>query len=638
MLDFYEVVALGRKINAIGKSLKVTTIITGLLIYSFYPAFPNIQNGNIVLEYNTDIKIDKGKRISETSILIQINNKNFDWISDVEIKYREDEKLEILEASILNTDGHVLRKLKKKEIISRSDISYNSFYEDNLIKDFKLKWHQYPYRIKYAYRKSVHEFLHVVDWSPVLYKNVPVQHATLKVHLPENYEVFMNYSEELKHHVETLENHNVYYWEGSYTNQLHNETFGINFIEKLPRVTIVPKTFNYTIEGQFDSWSSYGKWQSQINTGLDELPPSEKMVVDKLIAGLSDKKAIAKKLYRHMQANTRYINVSIDEGGLVPYPASYVCTNKYGDCKALTIYMKALLKYAGIDSYYTVIYSDENPVRVNKSFPSHQFNHVILNVPMEKDTIWLENTASYIPFNYLGTSTQNRTALMIDGNNSELIRTPRLKPGDVHEESHYSLLLNDDGNGILKANKKYRGRGFELYKYVDVELSKERQEYLILQDLPIKNIDQINWKIAQPKEDQALLIMELSLTLENQFRMLGESIALSLFPIYTQPFKRKKTRENELRINYPIYKTDSFDIDLPFIEKYRVKLPAEISIESKYGSYGENYSLKDNKIFVKRSYQLHANDYPKEEYPEFYAFMKSIEEHQLKSVIILNPN
>ncbi len=613
-------------------------LITGLLAGTLSNAFCKLQNGNSVLEYHTDISIEKGRLIKETSILIQINDKSSDWISDVEIAYGEDEKMEILEAAILNTKGEVLRKLKKKEIISRSDISRGTFYENNFIKEFKLKWHQYPYRIKYVYRKTADDFMYISRWHPVLYKNIPVQKASLKVRLPKTYEVFMDYSDSLTHQTTILADHIAFSWEGSYSTQLKSEAFGINFREALPSVTIVPKQFHYSLDGQFDSWSSYGKWHAQINSGLDKLTEKEKIVVDKLIDGLDDKKEISKKLYHYMQANTRYINVAIDEGGLVPYPASYVCTNKYGDCKALTIYMKALLKHAGIASYYTIIFAGSNPVRINESFPSQQFNHVILNVPLEKDTIWLENTANYLPFNYLGTFTQNRMALMIDGSNSRLISTPRLIADEVLEESQYHILLNKQGNGTLEASKILRGSEFEAYKYLSVEINEKDHEEYLREDLPIKNIDQIEWSISQPDSDRAMLLLDLSVTMENQFRMLGKSIAFSLFPIYSSPIKKHNTRMGDIRINYPIYKSDSTVIDLPFMPQYQVKLPPEIAIESVYGLYGASYVLSDSKIHVTRYFKLYANDYPKGDYPEFYAFMKSIEDSQLKSIIVLNPH
>lgn len=103
MPEIHAIAAPGRKIICIEIYLKIWVFVTGILLFTFLPAFSISQNGNIVLEYHTNIKIEKGKHIKETSILIQINDKNSDWVSDVEIAYGEDEKMEILEAAILNT-------------------------------------------------------------------------------------------------------------------------------------------------------------------------------------------------------------------------------------------------------------------------------------------------------------------------------------------------------------------------------------------------------------------------------------------------------------------------------------------------------------------------------------------------------
>ncbi len=110
------------------------------------------QEGCEVVNYSTEITVSKNKLIKEKSYTIQINNKESDWISNIKISYDEKDKLEILEASIIDLNGETIRKLKKKEIINRNNISNGTFYEDSWVKEFKLKWNQYPYRIKYSYR------------------------------------------------------------------------------------------------------------------------------------------------------------------------------------------------------------------------------------------------------------------------------------------------------------------------------------------------------------------------------------------------------------------------------------------------------------------------------------------------------
>ncbi len=70
--------------------------------------------------------------------------------------------------------------------------------------------------------------------------------------------------------------------------------------------------------------------------------------VHELTDHLTDKRQKVFALYDYLQKNTRYISVQLGIGGWQPFPADYVATKRYGDCKALSNFMVALLKEAGI--------------------------------------------------------------------------------------------------------------------------------------------------------------------------------------------------------------------------------------------------------------------------------------------------
>ena len=67
---------------------------------------------------------------------------------------------------------------------------------------------------------------------------------------------------------------------------------------------------------------------------------------------------------------------------------------KYGDCKALTNYMRYMLKTVGIKSYPALINGGASKVSADPAFPADPFNHVILCIPQGKDSAWLECTSN----------------------------------------------------------------------------------------------------------------------------------------------------------------------------------------------------------------------------------------------------
>jgi len=585
-----------------------------------------------VIKYTTFCEFERNNLAQTDSVIFQINNRAGDLYTDISIPFSEYDKVSEIDGWIENMNGTKVRNLKNNEINERSAISDISLYEDNYVKYFQLKHNIYPYKIIYTYKTTYRNYITLAWWNPIIHKDIPTRNARLKIKIPVSMQYFTytnKISDSIKYRVG---NDLILEWKSSYNEPLTKETFS-QPENNYPKVIVAPLNFYYEISGSLKDWKSFGNWQCKLLQDLDVLPDDEKKTISSLIAGVTNKREITKILYHYMQDHTRYVNVMIGTGGLKPYPASYVATNKYGDCKALTNYMKSILSFVGIESYYTNIESGLHPSNVKLNFAAPLFNHVILAVPLGDDTIWLENTSNTNPFGYLGTFTQNRNALWVSKDNSHLVRTPALTVEDNHVSNTFTFDLQLDGNALLNLQSSYKGYDFEWFDYIQSELNDNDRDKIIRKYMPFTNYEITNWDLKKLHRDTAHIELNATLILFKFINSLGDEFYFSLYPCQIPQFTIPANRKLTVELPFPIYNSYTLIYNLPTGYEMKNK-PDTISIKTIYGNYEMTTRNEKNKIIVNKKFELFSGIYSLEQYPEFYQFIKNVKDVDRNKIII----
>lgn len=333
-------------------SFKILTLAIPFLLIFHNPV--SAQSGAEVIEFTTICTVSSGKLTVARNATLQINSREGEAYNKVRIYFNKRDKVNNIEASLTTATGALIRKLKKSDITEVSAVSDIALYEDDFVKRFELKHNTYPYRISYSFSITYPEFIHIAHWYPSLY-GLPSKNASLILEVPKDYKFNLE-SKYLNDPIVTeKEDSREYKWSATFNQVLHDEIYAPDWQELIPHLSIAPQKFTYGIGGSLDSWTSFGNWIYQLNDGLGELPEEEKKTLSSLVEGVEDPREKVRRIYHYLQDHTRYILVSLDIGGLKSYPASYVAQNKYGDCKALSNYMKSALAFAGIESFYTIM-------------------------------------------------------------------------------------------------------------------------------------------------------------------------------------------------------------------------------------------------------------------------------------------
>lgn len=589
------------------------------------------EHNSEVLSHISYRYVSKNKLTRIDTVVLQINKRIGDDDALIVIHYDKNEKLTLGDAWIEDSQGNVVRKLKKRDIEEYSAISSFSLYEDEFFKKFELKHNSYPYKVIYSFKTVTSNFFSIVSEQVNPASQRRVRNMKIVVDVPLNYPIRYQQKYIEAPTIDTIGNNRQLVWQYQWQTVRRQKNAPLSSLN-LPQLIVVPQNFTYGKDGSWDSWQSFGDWIYRLNDKQDELPNNEKLKINRLINNVTEPREKAKILYHYLQDYTRYVNVKIDVGGLKAYPASYVVENKYGDCKALCNYMKAMLTYVGIKSYYTLINAGNDVEDIDKSFPYQFFNHVIITIPFERDTVFLECTNKNLPFGYIGTFTQGREAFIIDGNNnSRFITTPSLTLNDVLCERKISMPVNL-ATIEVKLSMKQRGDDYELYNHLSSAYNKDIAEKYIRSHMTLGTFDLLNFKFDKQARDTATINFNATFKIKDAVKKNGNNLILYTFPREIDLYETPENRTQPIQIDYPIYYKDS--IEYTFSNEVDLPIYSETDIKSQYGNYLVELIYKDNVLRVTKTISINKGRYSLSEYADFYQFISKVRNNERKGIYI----
>lgn len=552
-------------------------------------------------------------------------------------------KVKSFQGNLYDKDGNLIRKLKQSEIYDQSAVSGYSLYEDNRIKVADLKYGSYPYTVEFTYelyydflfyiptyyvqptaRVSIEQSSYQLEWLHTVYAP-----RFKEVNMPEN-----------SRSTSTTKDRTRIDWVISNVAVFKQEEFGPMPYEISPQVLVAPSFFEFEgYQGSMENWDKFGMW---INTlGEDRLNLSAETIakaneITAPASSIIDKIDI---LYKFMQARTRYVSIQIGIGGYQPFDAATVDRVGYGDCKALSNYMVALLDAVGIPANYTLIRAGQNAPKLVSDFPSTQFNHAVVMVPIEQDTIWLECTSQINPFAYSGTFTGDRTALAVTKDGAKVVSTPAY-PKELNLQKREAIVsVEKTGDAIAVVKTTYSGLQYENNGLFYIQhADKDRMQKWVTENTEINHFAVKSLEVLDHPERIPSVDITLELELQAYATLSGKRMFLT-----PNLMNRSSTvlPANENR-KYDIYIRDTWtDIDsvvyLVPDGMYPEFLPDPVIIESRFGTYRSFVSTDNhgNLIYVRK---LDANKgvFPAATYPELKKFFEEVQKYDARKFVFLN--
>jgi hypothetical protein len=587
-----------------------------------------------VLSFSTQISIVDHQMRLERSFKIQFNSREGDKGYKVSIPYTSKSRILTLRAWMQDTTGKVIREFKKNEF---SDVNYSMegvFFSGEFFRGFEPKHNVYPYQLCYTYTQTFPEFISVADWTPVISPEITTRSAELAVDLPEDYRIRIYQDHASPPETDTAGGLVHYLWKASYDPVIRLEEFSLPIEDLVAHVIVMPIDFLYSARGSSENWETFGDYFATLAEGAYILGDGEPGTVRQLIRNVTDDHEKVRILYHYLQDRTRYVNVSINTGGLKPYPASFTGEKKYGDCKGLCVYMQALLAAAGIPSFYALVAAGDSHEQFLEEIPSQQFNHVMVMVPLNRDTVWLECTSSILPAGYTGTFTQDREAFVIERGNSHFVRIPALAPEDVSERRVFHFDTDETGETRARMSGTMKGPSFEELKAIQALRDKNPGDDQFRNFLPFPDYQVLKSRITVTNRDALEATLDAELLLPHFYTDYGNKRTFRVPSSGMPDFERLSKRRLPVEIPFPIFRDDSmaFRIPIGFIPQ----IPADVLSDQPYGLFRVTFEVRDGCLTVHRTVYLRKGKYSLPDYGKFSSFVSAIRDWERSTPIVFN--
>lgn len=545
--------------------------------------------------------------------------------------------LQKFSGEILNASGQSVRKIKRSEL-QKSEYS-SSLSTDDYFYYYECNFPSFPFTVKYEWEtKCNNGLIGYPSFVPQTDFRQGVELASYRIELPAGQGCRYRQVNTDGKNIQVKEStgpagQQVIEVTATKLPPVEQEPFGPDFAELFPRVYFAPSAFSYDkTKGDMSTWQTYGAWQYELLNGRDILTEPFRNKLRELTANCNTDREKVKAIYDYLAQTTRYVSIQLGIGGLQPIPASDVCRTGFGDCKGLSNYALAMLKEVGVPSTYTVI-STTNERLLPDYSSANQMDHVILQVPLPQDTLWLECTNPQLPFGYVHQSIAGHDALLIEPTGGRIYRLPTYPDSLNTQHIKATITLSPTAEAQIVVDGTSR-----LFQYEnDVRISSlepNKQKDRIRSGISLSQADIHRLQIDERKEASPTLALSYTAS-SNQY---GQRTGNRLFVpanVFRKGFNAPSTTKRKLPIciNYGYTDTDSICIKLP--EGYGVEaLPKPLDLKSKFGHFLSTVHVKEKEIVIVQQLSIRKGVYKPDEYLSFVNFRKRVaDEYNAKIVL-----
>ena len=584
----------------------------------------------VIVNSPTDMKCHVSRKI-------QINNASGKYLGLFE-EYTDSFSSISSFSGTVESNGKVVKKIKKSDIYTEN--CSEGLADDTYVNVYRPEATLFPYTVEYEYtmeyRKGIISF---PAYSPVVAFDTPVKEGQFHISVPRDMEI--QYKAWKEPEVTVTEKTREYWWTLTDFQPIKKEHNMPSLSTLLPVVKARPSSFSYLgTKGRQSDWNSVGRWLEEIMPQEEPLPDDLKAKVHELTDGFSSDLDKVRALYRYLKENTRYVSIQFGLGGFSPASPSVVHKKGYGDCKALSYFMKSLLAEAGIGAEYFALNTDRSLAESSPGVGT--MNHAMLMVPLQEDTLWVECTNPALPLGYRHEDVAGKKVLVVNSDGGTLVGVPAYPDTLTLRTTDCKVDFHQDGSAQVSVREVYclsEAEPFISFR----ELKNEDAVGILSKHYAVQTDDKKIISVSDNFQDYdgtPGYIPEVCIDWSFLSRKYGSLNAdRILLPVVIENSRfssQKSARVHDIVFRTPYQEKSRLVLTVP--DGYSVEfLPSSVSFDTEFASYALDYAVSGNVITITGSLRANRCILPASEYDSYRSFVKSCNK-AVQAKIVLKKN
>jgi hypothetical protein len=346
------------------------------------------------------------------------------------------------------------------------------------------------------------------------------------------------------------------------------------------------------------------------------------------LTSISDQRTFILQTLNHVFESVRYVAIEVGEGRFIPTPADEVHQKKFGDCKDMAWYTIAILQQGGVTAH-PVLSRTRTAGPVFETFPALQFNHAIIAVELNSQSIDLKNleidgkpflivdmTDRFTRPPMLGSHLENTTILPVTLPGSTLLTLPQSTSKESVNKKDVHITLHANRHADVSVKETLSGHFAAREKSLHERLTDEEVDRIyrnrIQRMFPGADVESFSFDI---NEDSLVNNMHFSA------KNMGTDINNLVYLMPNLPYTnvtgyRVRSRDSDLVKSHlsSQHVVITVDIDSAFSVD---SVPENMTMENKFFSASLETETKNNSVILDIHFSRHKHIIPSDQYSEY---------------------